>query len=268
VGSKFKTHEKFTEEVYDLVGNEYMVVGYYVSSKEKIIMRHNVCNREYPVNPTNFLSHNRRCPLCNNDNKKILYKGNNNPNYRKGTSGLHSYLRYYIDEWKSNIFKKYDYKCFLTNKNNGNLQIHHFYNYSNIISDVLEELQLEAKIDVGLYTEIELERIKSLFVSKHVDIKGVCLSKPIHDLFHHLYGRKNNSEVQFNEFRQRFINDELKFELENMKIPKKLKKKEVIEIRKMLINNHKVLDIADKFKVSPSTISNIKNNKTYKNVII
>lgn len=106
MSNKFKTQEKFVEEVYSLVGDEYSVIGDYISSTTKITMRHNECNREYPSNPSNFLSHNRRCPLCDNDSKKISYKGKNNPNWKNGTSGLHSYLRHYINEWKLNVLKR------------------------------------------------------------------------------------------------------------------------------------------------------------------
>lgn len=267
MGGRRDTQEEFESKVYNLVGNEYTVVGVYVNTKTKILMKHNVCNRERLIKPHSFLHLGHRCLLCENERRKIAYKGKNNPNYKNGTSGLSSYLRHYISEWKLNILKIYDYKCSFTNQNNGDLQIHHFYNYSTIISDVLKELQLESKIDINLYTEHELKNIEKLFVNKHTEDMGVCLSKPIHDLFHRLYGRKNNSKIQFEEFKQRYINGELNDELKNMKIIRKLKKKEVKEIRKMLINNTKVLDIAKKFEVSNSTISNIKNNKTYKNIV-
>ena len=37
---KKKTHEKFVEEVFNLVGDEYEVLGRYVNAKTKILMRH------------------------------------------------------------------------------------------------------------------------------------------------------------------------------------------------------------------------------------
>ena len=49
-----KSTKEFKEEVYDLVGDEYEVIGEYVNSQEKIMMRHNVCGCEYPVLPSMF----------------------------------------------------------------------------------------------------------------------------------------------------------------------------------------------------------------------
>lgn len=56
-----KTQEQFENEVYELVGDEYTVIGKYVSTHSKILMRHNTCGYEYEVQPSDFLN-NRRCP--------------------------------------------------------------------------------------------------------------------------------------------------------------------------------------------------------------
>ena len=81
-----KSTEDFKKEVYDLVGKEYSVIGEYIKSKEKILMKHNCieCNNyEYEVTPSNFLS-GKRCPKCNEskgENKIGKYLLNNNFNY-------------------------------------------------------------------------------------------------------------------------------------------------------------------------------------------
>jgi Zn ribbon nucleic-acid-binding protein len=60
---KKKTHQDFVIEVFELVGKEYEVIGEYINTSEKIIIKHTTCNHEYPVSPNKFLS-GRRCPKC------------------------------------------------------------------------------------------------------------------------------------------------------------------------------------------------------------
>jgi len=63
--------KQFKQEVYDLVGNEYTVLGRYRSTHNRIRMRHNACGHEYYVTPSSFKSNSRRCPKCQG-----LLKGN------------------------------------------------------------------------------------------------------------------------------------------------------------------------------------------------
>jgi predicted Zn-ribbon and HTH transcriptional regulator len=63
-----KTTEQFKQEVFDLVGNEYEVLGEYINTHIKILFKHNICNNEYPVSPHDFLD-DCRCPICNRPSK-------------------------------------------------------------------------------------------------------------------------------------------------------------------------------------------------------
>lgn len=58
-----KTQEEFEQEVYELVGDEYTVIGEYKNNKTKILIRHNECGSEYEVKPKGFKDGNR-CPPC------------------------------------------------------------------------------------------------------------------------------------------------------------------------------------------------------------
>lgn len=62
-GNKKKTHDEFVIEVYDLVKDEYTILSEYKSANTHINILHNVCNTNYPVKPSNFLS-GKRCPTC------------------------------------------------------------------------------------------------------------------------------------------------------------------------------------------------------------
>ena len=59
-----KTHNQYIQEVQQLVGNEYTVLGKYVDAKHKIKFRHNVCGYEYEIIPSAFTSKGNRCPKC------------------------------------------------------------------------------------------------------------------------------------------------------------------------------------------------------------
>lgn len=64
-----KTTKQFKSEVYDLVGNDYKVLGDYQTAKQKIKMRHEPCGFEYEITPNNFLS-GVRCRNCAGNQKK------------------------------------------------------------------------------------------------------------------------------------------------------------------------------------------------------
>jgi len=59
-----KTHEQFVAEVFNQVGEEYTVLSLYKGARERVIVRHNVCNEECPVTPDNFLNKRKRCGFC------------------------------------------------------------------------------------------------------------------------------------------------------------------------------------------------------------
>lgn len=68
-GKKFKGIEKFKEDVFNLVGNEYEVVGKYVNTNTNISIVHNDCGETFKVLPKNFIHRGDRC-----SNKQCRYK--------------------------------------------------------------------------------------------------------------------------------------------------------------------------------------------------
>jgi hypothetical protein len=59
-----KTHSDFIKEVEDLVGEEYTVLGTYITRKDKLPMKHETCGNIWEVRPNMFLSNGTRCPEC------------------------------------------------------------------------------------------------------------------------------------------------------------------------------------------------------------
>jgi len=62
-GHTKKTKVEFEQEVNDLVGEGYTVIGEYVNTNTLIEIKHNECGHQYRVTPDNFLR-GRRCPEC------------------------------------------------------------------------------------------------------------------------------------------------------------------------------------------------------------
>lgn len=63
--NRLKTTEEFAKEVYNLIADEYVVLGTYTNSREPITMQHKICGNSYKVTPDNFLR-GRRCTKCCN----------------------------------------------------------------------------------------------------------------------------------------------------------------------------------------------------------
>lgn len=83
-----KTDKQFKQEVYDLVGNEYVFLDTYANNnKTKLRVRHNKCGNIYKVSPNNFVQ-GSRCPFCNSPKgetiiTKLLDTFNINYDYQK-----------------------------------------------------------------------------------------------------------------------------------------------------------------------------------------
>ena len=67
--AKKKTHEEFVSQVFELVGNEYTVLGKYEKGHQKINFQHNKCGGIYEVRPSAFL-YGARCSHCLRPEKK------------------------------------------------------------------------------------------------------------------------------------------------------------------------------------------------------
>lgn len=97
-----KTDKEFKQEVYDLVGNEYTVIGSYKGSTTKVNIRHNKCNYVNHVFPNYFLKH----PSCKKCSGKIRYTTNS---YRErvgnNTNGEYTFIGPYKNNKTIATFK-------------------------------------------------------------------------------------------------------------------------------------------------------------------
>lgn len=68
-----KDTEAFKQQVFELVGEEYIVIGKYIDAKTPITLYHQNCSKIYQVTPDNFLQ-GRRCGHCNDIRNSKGYK--------------------------------------------------------------------------------------------------------------------------------------------------------------------------------------------------
>lgn len=134
-----KTTEEFKKEVLETIDPDYEVLGEYVKSKDKILMKHKSCGYEYKAIPNNIISKKVGCPHCSkrtasSEEKellsfiKTLYSGNIIENKRFTNSDGKKYeLDIYLPDkkigfeynglyWHSNVKLKEDYSAYHYNK--------------------------------------------------------------------------------------------------------------------------------------------------------
>jgi hypothetical protein len=149
----------------------------------------------------------RGCIQCGID--KI--SGENHYLWKGGISPLHNFMRYKINDWKRDSLKHYNYLCGITNQKSNNLVVHHMYGFNMILNETLEELNLDIRKEVSLYNKKELKEIEELLIVKHYKYGfGIPIISSIHDLYHKIYGRGNNTIEEFEIFKQDFINGKYK----------------------------------------------------------
>jgi len=66
--SQRKSHKDFVKDSFKIWGYEYSVLGEYLNTKTKILVKHNKCKNSWDVNPADFLS-GHGCPFC--DGKRV-----------------------------------------------------------------------------------------------------------------------------------------------------------------------------------------------------
>jgi hypothetical protein len=144
--------------MYDLYGNEYTVLGKYMTSYKKILVRHNECGYEWETVPTVILSQ-ETCPNCKLSKKEKAIRTYFNKIGIKFTEQKKFEGLYYKSK-KSLL--KFDF-CLLT-KDNKNILLEYDgeFHYLNIFGeDVLKSQQERDKLkdDYCKEHKIKLYRI-------------------------------------------------------------------------------------------------------------
>lgn len=97
-----KTQEKFEEEVYELVGNEYVVIGRYTGNHKKVEFKHVECGNIYETTP-DILLRGSRCPICSET------KGEKRVSTHLSRLGLSYKTQQTFSDLKDSSFLRYDF---------------------------------------------------------------------------------------------------------------------------------------------------------------
>lgn len=192
--------EEFSKKNYVLISTSY---------KNSSIPLEFICknHEELGVQQATYNSIKQSRDNCEGCKDEKIRRGEDNPNWKGGKSVLSNYLRKAIDSWKEESMKNSGYRCVITGDYFD--VIHHLYSFNKIVTEVLDTLNLEQHSTLEKYSPKEIREIRVLNLKLHFDYGlGVCLSKSVHDLFHDIYGKYDNSPEQFEEFKMRYENGE------------------------------------------------------------
>lgn len=155
------------------------------------------------------ITHHLKAGLVKSCGCRECSKGVNNSNWKGGLTPLYIFIRQAIEEWRKKSFEYYDYTCDISNKRGGDLVVHHLIPFKDIVAEVMKELNLNIFETMELYSEKERKMIAEKSLELHFKYGlGVVLCRNIHNLFHSLYGKHNNSKEEFYEFKRRYLNKE------------------------------------------------------------
>lgn len=109
-----KAETNFKKKIYELVGDEYTIIGKYQSTNKNVEIKHNKCGYKWEVRPSNFLN-GSRCPKCLNRIKR------NNEDIQKLISDVFGDRYTLVSKYKNgkekirikDNLKEIEFECFL-----------------------------------------------------------------------------------------------------------------------------------------------------------
>lgn len=153
------------------------------------------------VKTKNIIRSNFNCKKCSDE----AIAGENHYLWKGGVSPVQSHLRGDLSAWKKRSLEAYSKECFIT-ESKSNLVVHHIHPFAQIVDEVLQTLGLEYRQSIGDYSPNEQNEMIALNIELHEKYEpGVPLREDIHNLFHDLYGKKNNTMSQLLEFKENYL---------------------------------------------------------------
>ena len=209
--------------VKDLTGMKFgrlTVIGRHGSNKrgDAMWLCRCECGNEVVVRGDSLRSGDTTSCGCLRKEKRRETVGESHPNWKGGITPISDHLRRLpiVKQWKEDAKENVNYTCQLTGKNGG-VNTHHLKAFNSIVIEAHELYNINIKQNIGDYTEEELKLLKKYVENWHKDSSNaVVLCNELHNLFHSLYGKGDNTPEQFEEFKTRYLNGEFDTELKEI----------------------------------------------------
>lgn len=146
--------------------------------------------------PLSEFKRKRGCTYCSRESNR----GENHCHWKGGISTLNYFLRARLREWKLKSISKFSNRCYVTDEQLEEFDIHHIKPFHVIRDEVLAVLQLPIYENISMYTQEDLSALSQKIVEYHENCEGVPLRHDIHKLFHSIYGFDAGLE-QLEEFK-------------------------------------------------------------------
>jgi len=167
--NKTKNTEIFKSEVRDIAGDDYVVIGEYVTSKTPLQFMHTKCGSYFSKTPELFLI-GHRCNDCGIRKRSGENHYKYNPNLTPEEREKREMHNGEIKKWRDRIFARDNYTCAVCSEYGGRLNAHHLNSWDNFKDERFELTN------------------------------GVTLCEKCHKGFHGNYGYGNNTREQFMEY--------------------------------------------------------------------
>lgn len=180
--------------MYDINNDCELLSTTYINQSTPLLFKCNCCGKEFERTFQTMKAKKAfKCFRCAH-NLPDTYQTN-------AHLALTNYFRSKLYSWKKEFLLKHP-TCDLTDVNY-ELDIHHLINFSTIL--------YQASVNIGIPLDIYPYDLNSLLVLENEFFKlhkelgqAVVLNKDIHQLFHKIYGYKNNTPEQYDEFKERY----------------------------------------------------------------
>lgn len=130
------------------------------------------------------------------------------PAWKGGITPVIKHLRKFIknSQWQYDSYDSTKSKCSITGKygtKKNKIHLHHLYSFNAIVRETMENLKLDFRENIGLYSNEEIDAIEKMCLELHYKYGlGVPLLEDLHREFHSLYGAGDNTPEQFEEFKK------------------------------------------------------------------